>query len=257
MESYIPLSAFDFIRSMQWCLMNFDFLPYKESFPGRTIVSDFVIKQENKYLFLIGVRSSTCVINLYTVGTVLLLVPIAHILVALLHLCMRCLKNNNDCSCFLTRWAAKLFSCLTFGVYILVFMMVYLLLNITVLSDLNEFKNRDPHRQISVGVGGAILGLSAAFTLLGLYKLFTLSKHNNLAKLKYLSGFFDGFKNNWMARLFTTLFIVRRTVLSAIAIFISDGNDILMEALFFAFVQYLYLAYTLVVRPFKFPEDNI
>ena len=84
--TYLPISVYDFIRSMQTSLINFDFIPYKDSLTSHGFLSKFMFEQEDPYLSHIGIETSSCVVNLTNAASIFCLIILLHLLVAVLYL---------------------------------------------------------------------------------------------------------------------------------------------------------------------------
>ena len=113
--TYLPQSILDFIRGLNFNMLNFDFLTskFQNDENGASSFVDF--DQANDYLNLIGLQSGSTAINLLTTALIFLMLPIIHILVGLYYLYIK--KNSNHRNWWLILFK-KLFDSLTFGVYI-------------------------------------------------------------------------------------------------------------------------------------------
>ena len=198
---------------MNFSLIDFSFIPFLDFTSDNEYMSVFTSIQEDSYLYSIGLESGSCIPNLVSMGMMFLVIPLVHLLLALLYQYTKSYKHKKLFCCYPIKWLAKLFWAFTFGVYIRWIMEVYLLMIIAVFSEFREFKHFGFYESISAGVGVLIIGFSIVFTLLMIRKTIELLEHRDMSQLKYLSEFFAGIKNKSIPLFYTTAFMFRRTIL--------------------------------------------
>ena len=131
--TYLPQSILDFIRGLNFNMLNFDFLTIKFQNDENDASSFVNFDQANDYLNLIGLQSMSTAINLLTTALIFLMLPIIHILVGLYYLYIKKKSNHRNWWLILFK---KLFDSLTFGVCIRTLFEAYVFMMLSSSSEI-------------------------------------------------------------------------------------------------------------------------
>jgi hypothetical protein len=83
--AYLPTDVYDFIVSMSFSLFNFGFLQTEERTNLDYIINYVDFEQNNEYLEDIGIGSGNSVVNIMSLMTIAILLPIEHLVIYFIH----------------------------------------------------------------------------------------------------------------------------------------------------------------------------
>ena len=215
--SYLPIDIIQFIRSMNFSLFDFEFLSLEGNPETEDDVSNVSFEQKNPFLYLIGLESGSSMINLVAVCGLFSIVPVIHAIISIIHFILSCKKVNN---CF-SKIVKRVFKELTFGVYVRFLYEIYLFLVLASISEINQFENRHVIRRISLLVASIVSLFCVMFMTLSVYQWTKAWNQPDLEEMVYFVEFFAGIKGNRKARSYSLMFLLRRTVLCLVVIFIN------------------------------------
>jgi cysteine-rich repeat protein len=253
--AYLPDDVLSFIRGMDFSLMNFDIFDFYDS---KNIDNQFGInfdfEQADPYLYLIGLESGSTLINMMKIVELSMIIPMLHIWVAV---AFWILKRRWDKSKWYFKFISNLLKGMTFGVYIMQIYEIYIFAVLASLSEVKNSKQTTLSRRYSRMIAITLIVLCCIFLLLSVYQWIKTFWNNNLKSMHYFIYFFSGIRGTWKARLYAMMFILRRSLLWSIVIFLDTKNGLFYKTLFFVTVQFLYLSLSIIIRPFSEVKDNI
>ena len=101
-----------------------------------------------------------------------------------------------------------------------------------------------------------ILSLCIGMLVLSLIKFVSVRKEENFENLFYTKELFNGVKKIWLARTYSSMWMFRRVLFTAVFIAFSD-LEFLYKLIASLMIQWLYLIYLWAVRPFESIKDTI
>ena len=81
-------------------------------------------------------------------------------------------------------------------------------------------------------------------------------KEGATIETRYFDEIYNGFRDRNASKLYTSIFIIRRFMMTSVVVFLRNAN-IWVRCWLFMLVQTLYLTYAILIRPFKKTRDNI
>lgn len=93
--------------------------------------------------------------------------------------------------------------------------------------------------------------------LLSLWQWVKNSKKTNLESVTYFFEFFSGIRGSKRARLYSLLFLIRRTLFCCIVIFFNVEWSLIAKISLYVSVQLIYLSLIMFLRPFAEFKDNM
>ena len=233
-------------------LVSFYFIPNSFSFFGHgNVFSKLHYNQSNWYLNLIGFTSGSSLYNMNNYIFVWILIWMIAILIIPAYSCTKSQEPDSNRH----KASKKAFDFLMSQFLIRFFMLSYQFLLIASLSEVKDFS------RISKGTTSYIFSwfITLVWVLLfvlSIIKLISLRKEENFEALFYTKELFVGTKSNWVARTYSTVWILRRILYTSV--FILFSNLIFLYKLISVLtIQGLYLVYLLTVRPFESRKDII
>ena len=249
-DSYLPLDTIQFIRSMSFSSFDFEFLSLESN---SDIKDDLLFEQKNSFLYLIGLKSGSWIINLISVSVLLLLILMVHVMVIPIY----SIISQKQVSNWFSKIVKRMIKELTFGVYVKLFYEVYLLLVLVSISEINQFEVGDKSRTISLVVASALSLFCFVSLLLVVYQLIETWRYQDSEEVVYLVEFFSGIKGNRKARIYSSIFMLKRILLCSVVIFMNSETLFHMKLVIFFCFQLSYLIYIAYTRPFIRIKDNL
>ena len=248
----MPKTLINFIMGTDFALFSFDFISLR-NLTGVSYIFDYIDRnQTDEYLYKIGIKSESSLVNHFNLFMLILSVFI-------LHLIFECLKFWSK------SWIKKkkvkknwlvISKFFNFSVYIRIILESILFLFLSIFSELRNAKTSKISEKVSILISGILSTMACLFITVWIYQSLKFDLKKNKGKSNKYQEFFRGLKEKWIWRPNTLLFILTRllsVILLIIFSYISKGSKI--GALFIIhFSEFLYI---LIVRPFKYAKDNI
>ena len=150
----------------------------------------------------------------------------------------------------------KTFQFFVFSIYVRIFIEVSMFVVLTSTSEIKEWKTTTTSNIISLII--AIIWILFCIAFIFLSFLFWMKYKNKEINDEYmpLKEFFNGIKNRSNARIYSTIFLFRRTLYVSFLIF---GNSLSNIGLIIPLIvfQIVYLAAIIFTRPFNETKNNI
>ena len=184
----------------------------------------------------------------------IVLIPLIH---AIIFICNKCIQNKfseNKCTHNLIR---KLYRAMTFGWYIRFIWEIYIFLLLASISEIYMFSNSSTSRQVSLSIACLIIVFCAGFICLSVWQYFKSLKDVSFDSMLYFTEFFSGIKATGKARVFSLIFLLRRTMFCWIVLLLHHAMSLTLLNSAFVLVQLCYLSFCIIVRPLAEVKDNI
>lgn len=189
--AYLPEKVISYITSMNFSLLNFNFLRWNETPEIESETSKMDIYQKDEYLKDIGLESGNALINIMTLMGISLIIPVIHIIFILSYCLIK--KKYNQKKCW-HRFILSIYKRLTFGYYIRYFYEIYLLAMLVALTSLYHLNKYDANNYVSLGISVLLVIFWALLILLGSYQSFKANSKKKYSKMRYFVEFFNGVK---------------------------------------------------------------
>ena len=232
------LEGFEF-SAFSLSFINFDWIP-----GFGTFISVFPDTENNQYFESLGAQYTSTFRNMLGTLTMMLCIGILHLVVVLpLHI-----KAMTYGFTFWFRvWMEPVFLFFTFTIYLRIILESYVTL---CLSSLKEIW----WSYLSFGVLFFVVACSCV--IIFFYMWNRVNKNMVVVSESYFKEFFSGLKDNKVAKLYFSGFILRR-LLSVVIVVVSQPLPLMVRISLFASVQVIVTSFTLIVRPFESIKDNM
>ena len=151
----------------------------------------------------------------------------------------------------------KLYRALTFGLYIRFTWEIFVFLLFTSISEVYMFSSSSTARQVSLSVACLIIVFCVGFICLSIWQYLKSLKDVNLDSMIYFTEFFSGIKSTGWAKVFSLIFLMRRTVFCWIVLLLHHAMSLTLLNSTFVLIQFCYLSFWVIVRPLAEVKDNI
>ncbi|CAI2381325.1 unnamed protein product [Moneuplotes crassus] len=248
---YISPKVLDFLSSMGFTMFSFDFIEFKE-IPFVKAISDWVsYPQSDEYLNNLGLRSGSSFVNYLSLMAVIVLIGIIHMGISI---CNHCAENSKHRKC--KKFTNTLFTFFTFNIYIRVFIQAFSFTSLSILSELYNLNLDTTVTKVSFGVCVLFFLCTSVLFLLSFYMY--CKSFPEIDKEKYWPciEYFNGIKPNKFSKMYSSLFMLMRLMLSSLLIFGAaiPGST---KGTYFYLVNIGYCLYLAGVRPFENMQDNV
>ena len=212
--------------------------------------------QQNEMMNKIGFDSQSTFVNIYSYISSLFIFAIFHIIVTI---CYYKFKWNSTHKIYsfvikIIKWIAfKLFCILTFCYYIRSFIDIFQYLTLSSINELKAFRANSSPEIISFVFTIILLMLWVAFVVVSIIFIFRDRPSNSCDKYEEFSV---DLKPNRKAKLYTTIWLVRRIAFAIIVVSLSSVSSFTVLLLMTIIQWLLYLVFIIIVRPFSEPKDN-
>ena len=150
----------------------------------------------------------------------------------------------------------KVFQFFVFSIYVRILIEVNTFIVLTSSFEIKEWKAKTTSKIISLII--AIIWYLFCIAFIVLSFLFWMKHKNNEVNDEYIpfKEFINGIKNTSAAKIYSTLFLFRRTLFVSLLIFGSSLSNILL-IIHLIVIQTIYLAAMIMTRPFIQTKNNI
>jgi hypothetical protein len=232
--SFFPLSVYTFLPIMQF--FDVDELKY--------------YSEENEYLSDIGVESKSSMVNNFKLLLILLCISTFHLLYLPLYIYL--LKERKG---VIGDLAKRIMELLTFTIYIRVILEAILLLSLTSISEIYNFKLTSFEKISSFVTSIFIVILIFVFLWVN-YKVWRKSQDVLFdQKRSYFRELLDGTKDTKLGKLFVIIFVLRRFI-SVLWVVTTQSLNLYIRVVGFFFIQLLFFCYTLS-RPLEHKKESL
>ena len=216
-SAYLPDDIIDFIKAMNESLFNFKFLPTEDSSLMESIKNYFDFQQTNSYLYLLGLESGSALVNILKLSWILAIILAFHLVLIFLYYYLGSIWKFNK----IAKVIRLTLSFLTFGLYINWMLGTFLLF---LFVDFNEIYNYNKYSQSNMRSHIAsfiILLLMFLSILLTLWQWWKSCNPEKLKKQKYFIVLLSGMKPKWIWRIYSLVFLIRRSIFWMIVFFMA------------------------------------
>ena len=257
-ENYVPIDVKDAIIQQDFAMFNFDFIPVAEipfvNWPTKWI--DY--EQQNDILKELGLEWQSTFNNLLSLMMMLIIIIFVHAAVKLSPTFKqrKKSKNENKCRRYMRNTRRKVLEYFMYGLYIRLIMEAHQSFLLSGISELDSFSFNSTISIISALFAIIIVTLSVMLVVKAYYMVYKdWSNFDADSKFVFMEFYADIKDNKW-ARLYTPLLLTRRLLFIIIVLLCgSIGRDAVFSTLLF--IQVLYFAVMIKLRPFEELESNI
>ena len=242
--AHIHQNVLTFLEGFEFAAFSLSFIKF-DWIPGfGTFISIFPDTENDEYFESIGAQYTSTFRNMMGTLFIILCIAILHILVVLpLHL-----KAMTYGFTFWFRvWMEPIFLFFTFTIYLRIILESYVTL---CLSSLNEM-------WVSIiSLGVLFCGLACSLIIIFCIMWNRVATNQVVVSESYFKELFSGLKDNKVAKLYFSGFILRRLFSVAIVV-MTQPLPLMVRISLFASVQVMVTSFTLIVRPFESVKDNM
>ena len=247
-----PDKILQFIKGMDFALMNFQFLSPNSITQQDSWTSGISKKQEHEYLFSLGLESTSTLINQSGTIVLIVLVALAHVALFCVHLLFKTLNWSN----WVSKLTAWLFKIMTFGFYIRFTLEIYMFLFLSISKELHDFDISYKNSFVSIGIT-ILIAIALSLFVLKILIMWVRSYDDPTSyDTSFFYELFNGLKQAFWPRFFVILFLLKRTLMISILIFCKSYSVLFRLWAFWA-VQVLGCIIMSVLRPFSELQSNI
>ena len=255
-NAFFPTDVVNIIVGSQYIQNPFDSFGSNKFSYSSVVIDYFDYTQNNNILSLIGVDSGSTFVNIYPLLSSVVYTIFAHFIVLIIYkISIKWLNRSN--TWLLRIWRAlitKAFVVLTFGYYIRTIFESYQILLISSISEiLNSNYQTLPHI-LSNSIWFLALLVWLMYLLFAFWRTFYKYAIDVNSSSK-LEEFFSGLKDTKKAKLYTTLFLVRRIAFISLLLVLSTSKFFLSLGIISG-IQAAYILFLIIVRPFSELKDN-
>ncbi|CAI2371845.1 unnamed protein product [Moneuplotes crassus] len=255
-ECYFPADVISFLTSMSFTMFSLNFIPL-QSIPGIKETLGYVDHdQTDDYVYEMQIKSGSTFINSFSFICIIGFISI-------FHLCLYIIKKDVELKVPVEEqgWKAKavlwLFDLLTLNIYIRLFMEVFLLM---ILSSLRElyfvYRLSSSNEFISYFLNMPITFVLGAFIAVCIWQWKKSKSPQKFSRQYYFVEFFQGVRNTWKARVYSTLFLTKRLTLVALVTLV-EVFPMLAKVIIFIMIQLSCCITIVILRPFDAVRNNI
>jgi hypothetical protein len=248
---YISPKVVDYLVGMSFVNLDFNFIPFENIPFVDFITSNIDYDSNNGYVERIGLESKNSFVNQISLFFVFLIVFIVHSKISMF---CRLLNVNEKDKC-IHKTLKKLYSFMTFGVYITLIAEGFQIIMLGSLNEVNLAVFSDSLHIFSYCWSWIILLIWALFLILWVIEWLRSRNPRVYVEQIYFTIIFERIRQHWPSRGYMLFNYLRRGCLVGWVILspIEKHGTISI----FVTVQFLYSAYVIVLRPFQEVKDNI
>ena len=210
---YLPIKVIDYIKSLFSSLISFG-LEYEDIKGVDNLYSYLHHPQPNEMLDYLGFESGSTLVNVDDTVVVFFSILALHLIISLCYLMVRTKKNDK----LYIRMIKYIFESFNFGVHIRFILEAFLILLLCSLSELQAPTFNTTPALTSCIFAITILIVLCITTGFVVYKWVKSTHHRNLSNQTRFKELYSGVKDSFWARSYSSLFLLRRTVLCLIII---------------------------------------
>ena len=250
-KSNIPMLIVSYLTGLKATTWSFNFIPFK-NIPGlNQLVTYLDIPLSNSSLDYFGVFSGSSFTNNFALICIIIWVTIIEGLIILI---IKLWKKKTKSEKFL-KFSEKVYQLFVFSIYVRIFLEVNMFIVMSSTSEINEWKTKTTSNIISLAIAILCALICTGFIVISFLFWIQYRKYDISKRYIPLKEFINGVKNKPIARLFSTLFLIRRSLFVSFLIFGSSiGNTFIISTMIVA--QVIYLVIITIIRPFEETKDN-
>ncbi|CAI2375223.1 unnamed protein product [Moneuplotes crassus] len=265
---YFPSKVGQFILGLDFSFVSLDFIPTDKIPLFKELKRLFSYSQENAYLGEVGMSSGSCIINYLPMFFITLILGIFHATVGMIFCKVRDKPESSKCR----KAATKLFTFMTFNMYIRFILEGFLFLMLSIGAEFKAFNTNLTIPLLSLIMAGFFsFGVIVFLALLSCWFLAERSqKTSELHNHWSISEFQSGLKKSRSAKFNSCMFVLIRllSVMTLLSLSKQDepmnrdvkGNSLVLfyiEGILFLITHCISCGYTLWVRPYEITQNNI
>lgn len=252
-EAFFPVEVIMFLTGLDFTMLSFSFLPLDEISGVDIILSWFDFKQEDNYYSEMGLASGSTIVNTYTLFITFALIAVLHVI---LYFFYRKVKNV-DIKKFIHKVIMKVFDWMTFNIYIRMFIEAYLLIILSSIKEPFNFSDNQKGTKVISLLANIVLSLTwISFFGICVYQWIKSIDERTFENQYYFNEFYEGVKNSWTARVYSSLFLAKRLTLCFIVIVLSV-LPMLVKIILFMVVESIWCISICLIKPFNELKLNI
>lgn len=235
-----------FFKYLNFILFNFSFLPNAVIFVDDSSTRPrHLMEQRNEYLDMIGLESGSALYDLGKLIFVAFLVLGVYAVVVAAYL----LTMANTTESKFYKFIKGVFDAFTFSVFIRLYLLAYTYILLCIFSDIAINNRRAGTEGTYVFTWFALVGCVCFYV--ATFVQWVLSKTNPelFKKLYRFNEAFRGLKENWSARTYPLVFMLRNFFFVVLVCSLDTESKWVKISLFFA-SQIFFILYLIIVKPF-------
>jgi cysteine-rich repeat protein len=252
---YLPPRIENLITSVKF-LFSFFKIPFLQNlYFLKDIFRYLDYEQTNPSLEKIGVESGSTLNNISTEIFFYLLIIFVHVCAIPLKYCSTKEKKNMCSDFFISAWK-KVWTLLTFNIYLRVLLQCS---QFWIISSVSELFNSDLStlpKTLSFSIAGIVSAFMLWFWLFWVYLYVKKLKNNNESSDSRTEELFSGLKKSKYSRIYNLLLLARKFVMLTFVIcfqFLPTTYYLIYTSL----LQLVHLIFVAIVRPFSRVKDNL
>ena len=255
-RAFIPYDIQTIITGQDFASNIYGYVPLEKIniYPG--FLNKFEFTLTTTMLDPFGIKYESTIVNSYPIFACFLFAIVLHLILLLLKWAFSKLKDSENIFIrFMNFLIEKTFIMMTFGYYIRNALEISQFILISSINEIYQFKTSETLRLASFIY--AILMIIWYIFILGIsnYLIFSLYKLNEEGHNK-LGELFIWLQDNKKSRFYLTMLLLRRLIFVSLLITLSSIQSKQLIGILM-FLQLVYIAYVLIVRPYKEAKSNL
>ncbi|CAI2381063.1 unnamed protein product [Moneuplotes crassus] len=248
---YFSPKVLAFLSGMGFTMFSFGFIKFKD-LPFVEAISNWVsYPQSDEYLNSLGLRSGSSFVNYLSLMAIIVLVGITHLGVAV---CNGWAENSKSPKC--KQFMKKLFNFFTFNIYIRIFIQAFSFTTLSILSEIYNLNLSTTVTKVSFGLCVLFGVCTSVLFILSFYMYIKSFPQLDQDKYWCCVEYFNGVKPTKYSKLYSSLFMTTRLVLSSLLI-LGEAAPSSDKSTIFYLINIAYGLYLIIIRPFENPQDSI
>lgn len=246
-------NVIDYITGFKFTAFSFDIIDF-QTVPGlQMVMTYFEFQNSDQYLSKIGISSLSTTLNLFSTLLIFTLLFLCHILLVLpVYSCLRRRASSDK----LQRLGRALMQLFTFTIYIRMGLESYQLMAMSGLNEICNSGKEQTAQAVSLGITWVLLIISVIM----IFGVFWLVEYSFKVKFdkdeSYFKEFLNGVKNTKWARIYFSVFMLRRLLSITLTIPL-EFVPIYAKIVWFVLIHISVTGYIIKVRPYDSPKDNV
>ena len=250
-KSNIPKPIQNYLSGLKATTWSFNLIPFKD-IPGlNKIIFYLDFSLQNKDLDIFGIFSGSAIVNNFSFICILLIIGLIQVLFTLIS---KWFKKAN--SIIAKKWLASAHQFFNYSIYIRLFIEVNQFMLLSCTSEIKGLNTSSLSSIISLLISFVFAFICVCFLFISFLSWTKYEVSENLPENYPFKEFFNGIALKSSAKLYSTIFLLRRMTLVGLLIFGSSLSNIYLIVPMIV-CQTVYLIVVVAIRPFKEVKNNI
>ena len=250
-KSNIPKLIQNYLSGLKATTWSFNIIPFK-NIPGlRSIILYFDFSLQNKDLDIFGIFSGSTIVNNFSFVCIMLIIGLIQVLFTLMS---KWFKKANSVK--VKKWLVATHQFFNYSIYIRFAIEVNQFMLLSCTSEIKRWNTSNSSNIISLIISFVIVFVCGWFIIISFLSWTKYEISENVSENYPFKEFFNGITLKSSAKLYSTIFMLRRMTLVSLLIFGSSLSNIYLVIPMIV-CQTVYLILVVSIRPFKEVKNNV